>query len=96
MAQRGRIADMREQLHTGRLDFDSALLRGVDMARMEDQVRRKVRCYRFDRGYQRNPRHSGGWASSHGTRVKEEQLRLAYMRELRKSLRSGTSQTSGV
>jgi hypothetical protein len=74
MAQQGRIADMREQLRTGRLDFDSALLGGIDMARMEEQVRRKVRCYRFDNQYQRGARHL------------EEHLRLAYMRDLRKAL----------
>lgn len=61
-------------------------LQGLAMIRTMDQIRRKVRCYRFEHNHQRkgNPL---GWASSIGQPLRvEEHLRLAYMRGLRDSL----------
>lgn len=86
MSQHSRLADMRERLHLGRLDLDDALLAGVDMSRMREQIRRKVRCYRFQHEYQR----IGRPISTLGQpgRV-EEHLRLAYMRDIRETLSAG-------
>lgn len=86
MGQHSRLAHMRERLHAGRLDFDDALLTGVGMTRMQEQVRRKVRCYRFQHGYQRTGRPFSLSSSLGQPGRVEEHLRLAYMRDIRDTL----------
>lgn len=77
---------MRESLRAGRLDLDDALLAGVDMSRLQEQIRRKVRCYRFQRGYQRIGRPILGDGSVGQPGRVEENLRLSYMRDIRATL----------
>jgi hypothetical protein len=89
MSQHSRLADMRERLHAGRLDLDDALLTGVDMTRMREQIRRKVRCYRFQHAYQRTGRPISLSTSLGQPGRVEEHLRLAYMRNIRCSLPGG-------
>jgi len=82
---------MRRLLHSGRLDIDDALLAGVDMTRMQEQIRRRVRCCRFSNGHQRKGAPVSPYARPLGQpgRV-EEHLRLAYMRSIREAI-SGAS-----
>ncbi|OIW22989.1 hypothetical protein CONLIGDRAFT_687065 [Coniochaeta ligniaria NRRL 30616] len=86
MGQHSRLADMRERLHAGRLDLDDALLTGVDMTRMQEQIRRKVRCFRFQHEYQRTGRPLSLSSSVGQPGRIEEHLRLAYMREIRDTI----------
>jgi hypothetical protein len=89
LSQHSRLVDMRLRLHSGRLDLDDALLTGVDMTRMQEQIRRKVRCHRFRHEYQRTGRPiSLSRSLGHPGRV-EEHLRLAYMRNIRDTLPRG-------
>ncbi|KAB5582318.1 hypothetical protein GE09DRAFT_263513 [Coniochaeta sp. 2T2.1] len=79
-----RVVNMRQRLHAGRLDIDDALLAGVDMTRMREQIRRKVRCFRFQHDYQRigSPVSVSPPAFGQSGRVNEH-LRLTYMRVIR-------------
>ena len=75
---------MRQRLHAGRMDIDDALLAGVDMTRMREQIRRKVRCVRFQHDHQRigSPVCLSPPGLGQSGRV-DEHLRLAYMRVIR-------------
>ena len=83
------LADMIENIRAGCLDFDDALLAGVDITRMRKQIRQKVRCDRFQHEYQRTgrPISLSSFLGQPG-RV-EEHLRLAYMRNIRDALSEG-------
>lgn len=90
------MADMREQMRTGRLRFDDAYHEGMDLIKMKEQIRRKVRCHRFQYGYQRKDNHHTrgiyvpGSAPSLGQpRRVEEHLRLGAMRDIRENLSKG-------